>query len=84
MELEHTDAAMIKSRIREVETAQNRLSHAYALLQGCARDRGVNDELVRLKSAFMAAMADYRNQEYEKAGGGAAKVTATLKRSNSL
>ena len=34
-----------------------------------ARDRGVNDELVRLKSAFMAAMADYRKQEYEKAGG---------------
>ena len=36
-----------------------------------------------LKSAFMAAMADYRKQEYEKAGGGASKVTETLKRSNS-
>ena len=83
VELEHTDAARIKSRIRQVETAQNRLSHTYALLQGRARDRGVNDELVRLKSAFMAAMADYRKQEYEKAGGGAAKVIATLKRSNS-
>ena len=72
----HESALKIKTQISEAVTAQNRLCHAYQLLQEGGRDRKDDAGLPQQRDLFQLAMQDYRDQKYAVA----AEKTQTIVR----
>jgi hypothetical protein len=77
--LTSTESEQMQRESRAVQTAQNRLAHAYQLLQESARDRGINDKLRSLQTTFDAAYSAYRQGNYREASTKAGGVIDTLR-----